>query len=56
MPIKAAKGPVHPERAKAEVQQEFASIRREVEAERESADTKAGETARLRAAQTRQGA
>ena len=51
---KTAKLPVRPKRAKSEVQEEFAEIRRDVEAARETADAKAEEVARLRAQETRQ--
>ena len=51
---KPTKPPVRVKRAKAEVQQEFAGIRREAEADRESADPKAEAAARLRAAEVRQ--
>jgi len=54
MPIKPTKPPVRAKRAKAEIQQEFAGIRRETESARESADPKAEEAARLRAAEVRQ--
>ncbi len=54
MPTKQTKPPVRPKRAKSEVQQEFAAIRQEAETDRESADAKADEAARLRAAQVRQ--
>ena len=50
---KSTKPPVRATRAKAEVQQEFTGIRREAEAARESADPKAEEAARLRAAEVR---
>lgn len=43
-----------PRRAKAEVEQEFAEVQREVAAARETADPKAEEAARLRAAEVRQ--
>lgn len=49
-----SKPPVRAKRAKTEVQQEFAEIRRTEEAARESADPKAEESARLRAAEVRQ--
>ena len=51
---KPTKPPVRAKRAKAEVQEEFAGIRRDTEAARESADAKAEEAARLRAAEVRQ--
>jgi hypothetical protein len=54
MPVKAAKPPVRPRRAKAEVQQEFDEIQEQVEAARESADVKAEESARRRDAEVRQ--
>ena len=50
---KSTNPPVRAKRAKAEVQQEFTGIRREAEAARESADPKAEEAARLRAAEVR---
>jgi colicin import membrane protein len=49
---KTTKPPVRAKRAKSEVQEEFAEIRREVEAARESTDSKAEEAARLRAEET----
>jgi hypothetical protein len=51
---KPTKPPVRAKRAKAEVQQEFETIREEVEDARESADPKAQAAARLRADQVRQ--
>jgi len=48
------KAPARAKRAKTEVQEEFAEIRREAEAARESADAKAEEVARRRAAEVRQ--
>jgi len=48
------KPPVRAKRAKSEVQEEFAEIRREAETDRESADAKAQEAARLRADEVRQ--
>ena len=51
---KPAKPPVRAKRAKTEVQEEFAEIRREAETARESADAKAQEAARLRAEEVRQ--
>jgi len=48
------KPPVRAKRAKTEIQEEFAGIRQETEAARESADAKAEEAARLRAAEVRQ--
>jgi hypothetical protein len=51
---KPTKPPVRAKRAKTEIQEEFAGIREESEAARESADAKAEEAARLRAAQVRQ--
>ena len=51
---KVTKPPVRAKRPKAEVQEEFAEISREVESARESADAKAQEAARLRAAEVRQ--
>jgi colicin import membrane protein len=51
---KPTKPPVRPKRAKTEVQEEFAGIRRDMDAARESADSKAEEAARLRAEETRQ--
>jgi hypothetical protein len=51
---KPTKPPVRAKRAKSEVQEEFAEIRREVETARESADAKAQEAARLRADEVRQ--
>lgn len=50
---KPTKPPVRAKRAKTEVQQEFAAIRRETEADRESADPKAEGAGRLRAAEVR---
>jgi hypothetical protein len=50
---KSTKPPVRATRAKAEVQQEFTGIRQDAEAARESADPKAEEAARLRAAEVR---
>jgi colicin import membrane protein len=50
---KPTKPPVRAKRAKTEVQEEFAEIRREVETARESADPKAQEAARLRADEVR---
>ena len=54
MPPKAAKPPVRGRRPKADVQQEFEEIQSRVEAERESADAKAEEAARLRETEVRQ--
>jgi len=51
---KTTKAPVRARRPKGEIEQEFAEIRREAEAARESADTKTEEAARLRAADVRQ--
>jgi colicin import membrane protein len=51
---KPAKPPVRAKRAKTEVQEEFAEIRQEAQTARESADPKAQEAARLRAAEIRQ--
>ena len=51
---KITKPPVRAKRPKTEVQEEFAEIRRETETARESADAKAAEAARLRAAEVRQ--
>jgi len=51
---KPTKPPVRAKRAKTEIQEEFAEIRREAESARESADPKAAEAARLRAAEVRQ--
>ena len=51
---KPTKPPVRAKRAKSEVQEEFAEIRRDVETARESADVKTEEAARLRAQETRQ--
>jgi colicin import membrane protein len=48
------KPPVRPKRAKTEVQEEFAGIRREVETARESADAKAEESARVRGGEIRE--
>jgi hypothetical protein len=45
---------VRAKRAKSEIQEEFAGIRREAEAARESADPEAEEAARLRADEVRQ--
>lgn len=54
MPSKTTKTAARPRKTKAEVQQEFETIREEVEAARESADAKAAEAARIRAAEVRQ--
>ena len=51
---KTTKPPVRAKRAKTEIQEEFAGIREETEAARESSDAKAAEAARLRAAEVRQ--
>ncbi len=51
---KPTKPPVRAKRAKTEVQEEFAEIRREAESARESADAKAEEAARVRAGEVRQ--
>ena len=51
---KTTKPPVRAKRAKTEIQEEFAGIRQETEAARESSDAKAEEAARLRAAEVRQ--
>ncbi len=54
MPSKTTKPAARPRKTKAEVQQEFDTIREEVEAARESADAKAAEAARLREVEVRQ--
>jgi hypothetical protein len=54
MPTKPTKPPLRAKRGKAEVQQEFAGIRRETETARESADAKGEEAARLRATEVRE--
>jgi uncharacterized coiled-coil protein SlyX len=54
MPPKATKPPVRGRRPKADVQQEFEEIQSRVEAERETADPKAEESARLRETEVRQ--
>ncbi len=51
---KTTKPPVRAKRAKSEVQEEFEEIRQQSESARESADAKAEESARLRAAEVRQ--
>jgi hypothetical protein len=51
---KPAKPPARAKRARSEVQEEFADIRRETEAARETADLKAEAAARLRADEIRQ--
>ncbi|HVN05229.1 MAG TPA: hypothetical protein VMT86_12470 [Bryobacteraceae bacterium] len=50
---KPTKPPVRAKRAKAEIQEEFAEIRKDAEEARESADAKAEETARVRADEVR---
>ncbi len=54
MPVKTTKPAARPRKSKAEVQQEFETIREQVEAARETADAKAAETARIREAEIRQ--
>jgi colicin import membrane protein len=51
---RATKTAARPKREKSEVQKEFAEIRRETDAARESANQKSEEAARLHAAETRQ--
>jgi colicin import membrane protein len=54
MPAKAVKAPARGRRSRAEVQEEFETIQREVERERESPDPKAEEATRGREAEARQ--
>lgn len=51
---KVIKGVARPKRSRAEVEAEFADIRKESEAERETAGTKADESSRLKDAEVRQ--
>jgi hypothetical protein len=55
MPVKA-KAPVRAKRGKAEIQEEFAEVREQVKAARETADTKADEAERLREKEVSQAA
>jgi len=54
MATKATRAPARGRRTKADVQQEFEQIREQVETEREAADAKAEEAARLREGEVRQ--
>jgi colicin import membrane protein len=53
MPAKVVKAPVRAKRARAEVEKEFAEIQAESESARETPDTKAEESARLRESEVR---
>jgi len=54
MTTKAAKPVARPKRTKAEIEEEFAEIRAEVTAARETTDKKAEESSRLRETEIRQ--